>query len=71
MGSLYKELQRVFEARPADLAKTGKLLTKLKVQLMQSAIPRFPHEFPSDWPGRNRVIPSARGVKSPGPGCNP
>ena len=31
MASLYQELQRVFEARPTNLAKTGKLLTQLKV----------------------------------------
>ena len=39
MGSLYKELQRVFEARPTDLAKTGKLLTQLKVRSVESIAP--------------------------------
>ena len=40
MASLYKELQRVFDARPTNLAKTGKLLTNLKV----SPLCRISHE---------------------------
>lgn len=35
MAQLYRELQRAFEARPADLTKTGKLLTKLKVRAVE------------------------------------
>ena len=71
MGSLYKDLQRVFEARPTDLSKTGKLLTELKVQAIQSTVPRFPHKFASDWPSRNWVIPSTRKIRPSGPRRNP
>lgn len=39
MASLYQELQRVFESRPTDLAKTGKLLTQLKVHAIESIPP--------------------------------
>ena len=46
MASLYQELQRVFEARPTDLAKTGKLLTQLKVRAIESAAPRASHDSP-------------------------
>ena len=42
MAALYQQLQRVFEARPTDLAKTGKLLTQLKVRHFESAAPRSP-----------------------------
>jgi len=44
MAQLYRELQRAFEARPTDLAKTGKLLTKLKVRwhrVLSTDIPRI------------------------------
>jgi len=35
MAQLYRQLQRAFEARPADLTKTGKLLTQLKVRTIE------------------------------------
>jgi len=38
MATLYRELQRVFEARPTDLAKTGKLLTQLKIGLVEAGL---------------------------------
>jgi 26S proteasome regulatory subunit N12 len=43
MGSLYQELQRVFEARPTDLQKTGKLLTQLKVRTTEEIVQATPH----------------------------
>jgi len=39
MASLYQQLQRVFEARPTDLAKTGRLLTQLKVRAIEPTVP--------------------------------
>jgi hypothetical protein len=73
MASLYQELQRVFEARPTDLTKTGKLLTQLKVRAIESnrrSLMTSPGYFGLDWPGRSRVVPSTRDVKSPRPCCN-
>lgn len=32
LGTLYRELQRAFEARPTDLRKCGALLDQLKVR---------------------------------------
>ncbi|KAF9247170.1 SAC3/GANP/Nin1/mts3/eIF-3 p25 family-domain-containing protein [Melanogaster broomeanus] len=38
LGTLYKELQRAFDARPTDLKKCGSLLAQLKIGLIETGL---------------------------------
>jgi 26S proteasome regulatory subunit N12 len=69
LATLYKELQRSFDARPSDLKKCGTLLAQLKVYPECSNASLCMTDIMLGWLDRSRHIDPSRRSKSPRLGC--